>query len=147
MFLISCQAPGAPVKPLVPPAALLGWWQKADTSLSHCCPHPQKSHYLCVYSRVLGTLSSTRSSSSVEGFLDFCSSLPSRFQPQCSECLTLLSRVAAGPFPACPQSSSWEHISCPQSHRSYTYLLCRFKEQDAEAGSCGGWKNQQSHRV
>lgn len=80
-------------------------------------------------------------------FLTFAPLSPPVFQPQCSECLTLLSRVAAGPFPACPQSSSWEHISCPQSHRSYTYLLCRFKEQDAEAGSRGGWKNQQSHRV
>lgn len=42
MFLISCQAPGAPVKPTVPPAALLGWW-KADTTLSHSCSHPPAS--------------------------------------------------------------------------------------------------------
>lgn len=144
MFLISCRAPGAPVKPL--------GWSKADTLLfTSSCIHPQKSHYLCVYSQVLGTLSSTRSSSSLEGFLDFCSSLfvslPPVFQPPCSECLMLLSRMAAGAFPACPQCSSREHISCPQSHGGHTYLLCGFKEQDAEVGSRGGWKNQQSHRV
>lgn len=108
------------------------WHISATFLVSSSCIHPQKTR--CVY---------------LQGFLGFCSFL-SLFPPFSAQVLWLphaaLQDASRG-FSCLPQCSSWEHISCLQSRRSHTYLLCRFKEQDAEAGSHGDWKNQQSHRV
>lgn len=45
-----------------------------------------------------------------------------------------------GSFPACTSHSSWGHVSCLQSHSSYTYLLCagsknRTSRQAASVGA------------
>lgn len=83
----------------------------------------------------------------MEGFLDFCSSL-SLFAPFFSP--SALAATCCSP--------GWQRglsLSAPSAppllpaepQERHLFALCGFKEQHAEAGSRGGWKNQQSHRV
>lgn len=116
--------------------------------LSHPCPHPSASvprrTTTCVFtSKSGGPFEFTRSSSKARlSFVSLLFPLPPLFlQPKRADSSTCSSPGwLGGSFPACTSHSYWGHVSCLQSHSSYTYLLCagsknRTSRQAASVGA------------